>query len=205
MAGELARPRQLVGQSAKLGHMLKHISRSLLRLLGWTLLEPATRPDKAVVIAYPHTSNWDFLYTMLGKSTLGQNAHWVAKDTLFRGPMGSMMRAMGGIPVNRRERTGFVEQMAAEFAKRTHFMLAVAPEGTRSLTPGWKTGFYRIALAAKVPVALACIDYAKREVGVLCYLDLSGDMAADIARIAEIYAGRQGYRPELASPIRWIS
>lgn len=205
MVGQLARTCQLAGQSATLGGMLKHISRTLLRLLGWKLLEPAKRPDKAVVIAYPHTSNWDFLYTMLGKNTLGLGAHWVAKDTLFRWPMGPIMRAMGGIPVNRRERTGFVEQMAAEFATRQHFMLAVAPEGTRSLTPGWKTGFYRIALAAKVPVALACIDYAKREVGVLCYLDLSGDMASDIARIAEIYAGRQGYRPELASPIRWIS
>lgn len=185
--------------------MLKSISRTVLRLLGWKLLEPVERPAKAVVIAYPHTSNWDFLYTMLGKHTLGQGAHWVAKDTLFRWPMGVMLRAMGGIPVNRRQRTGFVEQMAGEFNARQNFMLAVAPEGTRSLTAGWKTGFYRIALAAKVPVALACIDYARREVGVLCYLELSGDMAADMASIAEIYAGRQGYRPELASPIRWIS
>lgn len=185
--------------------MLKTFSRGLLHRLGWKLLEPATPPAKAVVIAYPHTSNWDFLYTMLGKSTLGQGAHWVAKDTLFRWPMGKLMRAMGGIPVNRRQRTGFVEQMAAEFAARDNFMLAVAPEGTRSLTAGWKTGFYRIALTAKVPVALACIDYAKREVGVLCYLELSGDMAADIARIAEIYKDRRGYRPELASPICWIS
>ena len=177
----------------------------LLKLFGWRLLEPADRPLKAVVIAYPHTSNWDLLYTMLGKTMLGLGAHWVAKDTLFRWPVAGLMRWMGGIPVNRRERTGFVEQMADEFSARDHFMLALAPEGTRSLTAGWKTGFYRIALAANVPVALGCVDYAKREVGVLAYLNLSGNEAADIARIAEIYAGRQGYRPELASPIRWIS
>lgn len=184
--------------------MLKTLSRTLLRRLGWTLLEPANKPAKAVVIAYPHTSNWDFLYTMLGKATLGLDAHWVAKDSLFRWPQGIVMRGMGGIPVNRRQRTGFVEQMAAEFASRDSFILALAPEGTRSLTAGWKTGFYRIALAAGVPVALACVDYARREVGVLCYLELSGDMAADIKRIAEVYAGRQGYRPQLASPIRWL-
>ena len=94
--------------------------------------------------------------------------------------------------------------MAGESADRENFILAVAPEGTRSLTTGWKTGFYRIALAADVPVALACVDYARREVGVLCYLELSGDMEADIKRIAEVYAGRQGYRPELASPICWL-
>lgn len=185
--------------------MTKALSKMFLKLLGWRLLEPADLPLKAVVIAYPHTSNWDFLYTMLGKTVLGQGAHWVAKDSLFRWPVAGLMRWMGGIPVNRRERTGFVEQMASQFAARDHFMLALAPEGTRSLTPGWKTGFYRIALAANVPVALGCVDYAKREVGVLAYLKLTGDEATDIARIAEIYAGRYGHRHELASPIRWIN
>ncbi len=180
------------------------LARRLLATLGWTLLVPAVRPPKAVVIAYPHTSNWDFLYTMLGKTTLGTGAHWVAKDTLFRWPLGILLRWMGGIPVNRRQRSGFVEQMASEFDRHQNFMLALAPEGTRSRAAGWKTGFYRIALAAQVPVALACVDYARREVGVLCYLELSGDMAADIERIAEIYRGRQGYRPPLASPIRWL-
>jgi 1-acyl-sn-glycerol-3-phosphate acyltransferase len=184
--------------------MTPAVSKLLLKLLGWRLLEPARRPDKAVVIAYPHTSNWDFLFTMLGKASLGQGAHWVAKDSLFRWPLGGPMRWMGGIAVNRRERTGFVDQMARQFAARDRFLLAMAPEGTRSLTPGWKTGFYRIALAANVPVALGCVDYARREVGVLAYLELSGDEAADIARIAEIYAGRRGLRPELASPIRWL-
>ncbi len=184
--------------------MMQSLSRRLLGALGWKLLEPAGRPAKAVVIAYPHTSNWDFLYTMLGKTTLGLGVRWVAKDSLFRWPIGILMRGMGGIPVNRRQRNGFVELMAGEFSRHDHLMLALAPEGTRSLTPGWKTGFYRIALAAKVPVALACVDYAKREVGVLCYLELSGDMTADIARIADIYEGRQGLRPALASPIRWL-
>ena len=180
------------------------LSKAVLHLLGWRLLDPAGRPAKAVVIAYPHTSNWDFPMTMLGKSALRLGAHWVAKDSLFRWPIGGVLRWMGGVPVNRRERTGFVEQMVQQFTARERFMLAVAPEGTRSLTTGWKTGFYRIALAAKVPVALGCVDYGRREVGILAYLELSGDEAADIARIAQIYAGRRGLRHELASPIRWI-
>jgi hypothetical protein len=78
------------------------------------------------------------------------------------------------------------------------------PEGTRSLTTGWKSGFYRIALAAKVPVALAFVDYARREAGILTYLTMTGDPAADIAAIAAHYEGREGKHPSLASPIRWL-
>ncbi len=184
--------------------MLSTLSKVLLKLLGWRMLKCDGLPAKAVLVAYPHTSNWDFLYGMLGQYGLGLGAHWVAKDSLFRWPVGGLMRRMGGVPVNRRKPAGFVEQMAEQFAARDRFLLAVAPEGTRSLTPGWKTGFYRIALAARVPVALGCIDHTRREVGILACIELSGDPAADIARIAEVYSGRQGLRPELASPIRWL-
>ena len=94
--------------------------------------------------------------------------------------------------------------MAAQFATHPNFLLVIAPEGTRSLTKGWKSGFYRIALAAKVPDALAFVDYPRREAGILAYLTLTGDPDTDIAAIARHYQGRQGKRPELASPIRWL-
>ncbi len=184
--------------------MLKTLSHRLLALLGWKLIEPPERPAKAVLVAYPHTSNWDGVYALLVKWGLGLEARWVGKDSLFFWPVGGLMRRLGGIPINRHVRNGFVAEMAAQFAAHPNFLLVIAPEGTRSLTKGWKSGFYRIALEAKVPVALAFVDYTRREAGILTYLTLSGDPATDIAAIARHYEGRQGKRPELASPIRWL-
>ncbi len=176
-------------------------SRWLLRRLGWTLLDLPERPRRAVVVVYPHTSNWDFVIGVLARSALGLDARWIGKDALFRGPMGPLMRWLGGIPVNRRQPAGFADRMAAEFARHDELLLAITPEGTRSRTPGWKSGFYRIARAAGVPVVIAAIDYAGRRIGLLATLELTGDEAADMARIAALYRGCRGRRPELASPI----
>ena len=184
--------------------MLKPLARIILALLGWRLLDPPQRPARAVVVAYPHTSNWDALYAQLGKLALGLDAHWVGKDNLFRWPFAGLLRRLGGIPVDRRASHGFVAQMAAQFAAHPDFLLVMAPEGTRKLTAGWKSGFYRIALEAGVPLILTTVDYARREVGILAYVELSGDPDADIATIAAHYAGRHGRNPELASPIRWL-
>jgi 1-acyl-sn-glycerol-3-phosphate acyltransferase len=184
--------------------LLQRAARATLRLFGWRLLDLPARPDKCVAIAYPHTSNWDFPIALLGLIALGIEPRWVAKDSLFRGLFGKLMFALGGIPVNRRERTGFVGRMAEEFARHPRFVLCIAPEGTRSLAEGWKSGFYRIALAAQVPVLPATIDYQRRELGMLEVLHLSGDEDADFARLAEIYADRIGHRPTMMSPIRLL-
>ena len=184
--------------------MLKSLARIILTLLGWRLLDPPQRPARAVVVAYPHTSNWDALYAQLGKLALGLDAHWVGKDNLFRWPFAGLLRRLGGIPVDRRASHGFVAQMAAQFAAHPDFLLVMAPEGTRRLTAGWKSGFYRIALEAGVPLILTTVDYARWEVGILAYVELSGDPEADIATIAAHCAGRHGRNPELASPIRWL-
>jgi 1-acyl-sn-glycerol-3-phosphate acyltransferase len=157
-----------------------------------------------VVIAYPHTSNWDFPLTLLALAAMPYSAQWVAKDSLFRGLMGPIMRGLGGVAVNRRERTGFVERVAEEFRRRESFHLIIATEGTRSLQAGWKSGFYRIALAAGVPVVMATVDYGKREVGLLGTITLTGDEATDMAQIAACYAGRRGHRHAQASPIRLL-
>ena len=184
--------------------MLKALARRLLSLLGWHLIDPPERPARAVLIGYPHTSNWDGVIALLVKLALGLDAHWVGKDSLFRGPLDVIFRRLGGIPIDRSARNGFVAEMAAQFAAHPEFLLVIAPEGTRSLTQGWKSGFYRIALAAEVPVALAFVDYSRREAGILAHLTLTDDPAADIAAIAAHYQGRQGKYPELASPIRWL-
>jgi 1-acyl-sn-glycerol-3-phosphate acyltransferase len=184
--------------------VLRFCARAALRLSGWKLLDLPQRPAKAVVIAYPHTSNWDFPVTLLALAALPFSAQWVGKDTLFRGLWGPLLRGLGGVAVNRRERTGFVERVADEFRQRENFHLIIATEGTRRLQAGWKSGFYRIALAAGVPVIMAVVDYAKREVGLLATIELSGDETADMARIAGCYADRTGYHRENASPIRLL-
>ena len=184
--------------------LLRGPARFILKVLGWKLIDLPQRPAKAVVIAYPHTSNWDFPVTLLALAALPFNAQWVGKDTMFRGVWGPVMRGLGGVEVNRRERTGFVERVADEFRTREYFHLIMATEGTRSLQPGWKSGFYRIALAAGVPVIMAVVDYQQREVGLLSSITLSGDEAADMACIAACYESRRGYRHENASPIRLL-
>lgn len=180
------------------------LARLALRLLGWTLLDLPRRPAKAVVIGYPHTSNWDFPVGILAIAGLALDGRWVGKDTLFRFGGGPLFRALGGIPVNRRQNTGFVERMKEEFTRRDSFLLIMAPEGTRRRTQGWKSGFYRIARAADVPVLVAFIDWPRREIGLVAEVRLSGDADADMARIAACYAGRAGYRPENASPLRLL-
>lgn len=184
--------------------MLRGAARLLLKLMGWKLLELPERPAKAVVIGYPHTSNWDFPFALIGLAALALDFRWAGKDSLFAGWRGPVMRFLGGVPVNRRERTGFVERIAGEFAATGRFHFVIAPEGTRSLTEGWKSGFYRIARAAQVPVILATVDYPRRELGLLASVGLTGDEAADMAGIAAVYAGREGKRPQLASPIRLL-
>jgi 1-acyl-sn-glycerol-3-phosphate acyltransferase len=183
---------------------MKSLARLLLKLMGWKLLELPARPAKAVVVGYPHTSNWDFPMALIGLAALGLDNRWAGKDTLFTGWKGPIMRFLGGIPVNRRERTGFVDRLAEEFQRQERFHLVIAPEGTRSLTEGWKSGFYRIARAAAVPVIPAVVDYPRREIGLLGSVALTGDEAVDMAAIAACYAGRSGKRPELAAPIKLL-
>jgi len=183
---------------------LQRLARLCLRAIGWTCLDLPQRPAKAVVIGYPHTSNWDFPIGLLGMTALGLDARWVGKDALFRGPAGPVMRWLGGIPVDRGAPAGFVDTVAARIRREERFMLVIAPEGTRSLRPGWKSGFYRIALAADVPVLVGIVDYSHRRIGLVASIGLSGDHDADMAAIAACYRDCRGLRPELASPIRLI-
>jgi 1-acyl-sn-glycerol-3-phosphate acyltransferase len=174
----------------------------LLRILGWRhdFLLP---PEKHVlVIVYPHTSNWDFLWGILSRWSSGWPINWVAKHTLFFWPVGKMLKAWGGIPVNRTVTDGFVDNLAATIHQSETMILAITPEGTRGYRDHWKSGFYRIAMAADIPVGIGYVDYATRSVGVSEYFRLSGNEDADMARIAEAYRHRVARNPEIAAPIR---
>jgi 1-acyl-sn-glycerol-3-phosphate acyltransferase len=171
-------------------------------LLGWKVRVVPPPVPKGILIVYPHTSNWDFLAGYMTKLALGLPLSWVGKDTIFRWPVAGLLRRMGGIPVNRRERTGLTERLRAEFARRDWMWLAIAPEGTRAHVPHLRSGFYRLALAAGLPIGLAFIDYSTRTVGIETYLVPTGDAEADMARIREAYAGKVGKRPENAGDLR---
>lgn len=172
------------------------IARWLLGLFGWKVVYVPPTVPKAVIVVYPHTSNWDFPIGILARSTVRLPISYAGKDSLFRWPFGILFRWLGGIPVDRSRRTGFTRQMVEEFEHRQRFYLAIAPEGTRRATNGLKSGFYRVALAANVPLGCAFIDYAHREVGIRDYLTLSGDESADLKKMAGIYAGRHGKYPQ---------
>jgi len=178
-------------------------ARKLLRLFGWQVDFAWPPGPRCVIVVYPHTSNWDFVVGYLTKLTAGIPAHWIGKDTLFRWPVGGLLRRMGGIPVNRRQSEGLIDQLVREFEQRPRMWLALAPEGTRSYVDHWKSGFYHLALRARVPVGLAFLDYGKRVAGVRTYLTLSGDEERDLARIRAEYAGKVGKRPHQAGEIRF--
>ncbi|WP_245584532.1 lysophospholipid acyltransferase family protein [Novosphingobium acidiphilum] len=157
------------------------------RRQGWRAVGTPPAHGRYVIIAAPHTSNWDFVYFLGLAQELKIDAHFMAKDSLFRWPMGRFMRDMGGISVDRSGRHDMVGSMVAEFARRDRFVLTVAPEGTRSKVRGWRSGFYHIAMGAGVPMVVGMMDYATRTGGLGPEIMPTGDYRADMARIAEAY------------------
>jgi 1-acyl-sn-glycerol-3-phosphate acyltransferase len=149
-----------------------------------------TFPDhpKFIVIAAPHTTNWDLPHALAAGIQFGRRIHWMGKATIFKWPFGGLMRWLGGISVDRSKSTNAVASMVDVFAARKELALAVAPAGTRSATATWKSGFYHIAHGAKIPLVIAYIDYNRREVGIADTIIPSGDYAADLLKIQAIYA-----------------
>ncbi len=154
---------------------------------GWT--EVNANPDlrKCVIIAAPHTSNWDFIYYIGAIERLGLKARFAGKKSLFRWPFGKAMVELGGVPVDRSKSNNFVDAMAAEFHQNDDFMLTIAPEGTRGKVKKWKTGFYHIAVQANVPLVIGMMDYAKKEVGLAGAIWPTGDYAKDMEKVLAFY------------------
>lgn len=155
-----------------------------LQMLGWTAVMAPPPGKKFVLVGYPHTSNWDFLYALLWGMASGTRFRWVGKKQLFPPVLGVVMRWLGGIPVDRSKTGGdFVSQVARIFDQHDNLWVVVAAEGTRSRAEYWKSGFYYMALEAKVPIALAYLDYSRKEVGIGGYFTPSGNIEADFEQI----------------------
>lgn len=183
------------------------LARAALRLAGWQLQFDGLPAAQGVMAVYPHTSNWDFIIGLLAKWAMGMPAHFWGKASLFRIPLlGRWMTWLGGLPVQRDAPRGQVGAMADALrdarAEGRFMWLALAPEGTRGRTEGWRTGFYRVAHQAEVPLALVVLDWGRKRVGFDSCWQLSGDVQADFAVFAQRLAACRGRRPDMAAPVR---
>jgi 1-acyl-sn-glycerol-3-phosphate acyltransferase len=181
----------------------------LLKRIGWKLKFHGLPTLQGVIAVYPHTSNWDFVVLIIAKWSIGIHVKFWAKATLFDIPVfGPWLRWLGGLAVDRISPKGTVVQTVAEFDKARangqYMWLALAPEGTRKLIPGWRSGFYRTACQAKVPLGLVRFDWARKEILIEEFIELSGDEAQDFARIARVYEGVRGFKSGNAAPIRLL-
>lgn len=185
------------------------LARWVLRLLGWEVRFEGLPALQGVLAVYPHTSNWDFIVAVLAKWAVGLQLNFWAKDTLFRIPgFGRWLRWLGGVPVQRHAPQGVVGQVVAQLeqarAAQRQLWLGLSPEGTRRWTPGWRSGFYHVALRAQVPLGVVSLDYGRKVVNAATFIELTGDVQADFARIAELLAGVQGKNPALAAPVQTL-
>jgi 1-acyl-sn-glycerol-3-phosphate acyltransferase len=166
------------------------------RFSRWTLrCEPQPPPTTPrILIGAPHTSNWDFVLMLAVAWDQGIPIRWLGKNSLFRGVFGPVMRALGGIPVDRSDASRIVADVLAE-QQRSPFSLVVTPEGTRDGAKHWKSGFYRIARGADLPVTLAYVDRTTMTTGLGPTITLTGDVAADMDVIRAFYADKSGFTP----------
>lgn len=156
-------------------------------MAGWKIGPWGDDVPKCVICVAPHTSNWDFIIAISFYKSLGGNPHFLMKKDWFFFPVGNILRAIGGIPVNRSKNSSLSDQMAEMFRTHNDFQLALSPEGTRKKTTQWKTGFYYIALKANVPITLAYLDYTQKEIGVKAIFHPTGDADKDIEKIKSYY------------------
>ena len=168
--------------------LFKNCTKLICFLIGWKPVKIQLDQTKYVLVAAPHTSNWDFIIGHLVMCAIGLKLTWIGKDSLFRWPLGWFMRKIGGIPVNRRIQTNFVQQMIDLFNQRNAMILAMAPEGTRKKTGSWKTGFYYIASGAKVPILFAYLDYKRKTGGVGQIFIPTGNLPEDIKTFRQFYS-----------------
>jgi 1-acyl-sn-glycerol-3-phosphate acyltransferase len=177
--------------------MFRLLSKLIYAIIGWRVVGKEYKDIKlCIVVMAPHTSNWDFVLGRLGYASLGMDVHFLIKKETFKFPLGYLIKAFGGIPVDRQRSTNVVLAITEMFKTSEHLILTIAPEGTRSLNPNWKRGFYYIALQAKIPLVLGYLDYKKKEAGFGKVIEPSGDYELDMAVIETFYETKTALYPE---------
>ena len=179
--------------------MMKAFFKFCFWIAGWKVVgRRPTEVKKYILIVAPHTSNWDFFIGVAARSISGLRSDYLAKDSLFKIPVvGGFMRLVGGHPVDRSKRTNMVDQVVDLYNEKEEFVITITPEGTRSYNPNWKTGFYRIAHKANIPIVMVAFDYSKKQVIYNEPMYPTGDLEKDIEEIKAYYRTIPGKYPEL--------
>lgn len=182
--------------------MKQALARWLLRLIGWQTVGARPTSDRYVLIAAPHTSNWDFPLMLIFAAAFDIKVTWMAKHSLFFPPMGWIMRALGGMPITRHRNQNVVAAMVAAFDTAPQLVLVVPTEGTREKSEYWKSGFYHIARQAGVPIVPSFLDFGRKRGGFGPALATSGDVRSDMHNFRDFYRGMQGKFPSQFGPVR---
>jgi 1-acyl-sn-glycerol-3-phosphate acyltransferase len=178
------------------GRLAAAFGRLMMGLWGWRIEGQVPNVPKMVLIVAPHTSNWDFPAGLFAKLAMRIDGRFIGKHTLFRWPFGVFLRAIGGIPVDRAAARGVVEGVARAIEEAERFVLVVAPEGTRRKAPKWKSGFYRIAVAAGVPILLVAFDWPRKVIRMGPLFEPTGDYERDLPRIQSHFSARMARYPD---------
>ncbi len=181
----------------------QHLAQAFLSLAGWQAEGAIPKYDKFVVIAAPHTTNWDGVYMVMIAIRYGIQFRWMVKHTLAEGVLSPIIRLSGGLGVDRRSSHNVVEQIVKRFEEADKLVLAIAPEGTRSLRKHWRSGFYHIAVAAKVPIVMGYLDYDRKRGGFSSGITPSGNMDEDIKIFREFYSKIGPKHPKNFGPIKF--
>jgi 1-acyl-sn-glycerol-3-phosphate acyltransferase len=183
---------------------LQNLAATSLHLAGWQFEGGLPAEKKYVCLAVPHTSNWDGLLLVGLLQSIGLDMEWMIKDSWVKSPLGPVLRRLGAVAIDRDRKANVVQQMVAEFERRDRFVLGIPPEGTRSRAEHWKSGFYHIALGARVPVVPGWLDFGRRRAGLGPAIPLSGDVRADMDRLRAFYAEKKpvAFNPAHFGPIR---
>ncbi len=177
--------------------ILHWLAKLVFRVSGWKTEGSVPQPERFVIIAAPHTSNWDGFFMVAAACIFRIKLAWFAKDSLFFFPLGLLLRAFGAVPIDRTARHNMVERAVARFAQSERLILAVPPEATRKKSASWKTGFYHIARGAGVPIVLGYIDYRRRVAGLGPAFTATGDIQADFRVFEKFYAAVTPKFPEM--------
>ena len=178
------------------GRLAAAVGRFMMGIRGWRVEGNLPDIPRMVLIVAPHTSNWDFLTGVWVKLAMRMGARFVGKHTLFRGPLGVVMRWLGGVPVDRDAAAGFAEETVRILKDSERMTLVIAPEGTRKRTDRWKSGFYRIAVAAGVPIVLTRFDYPRKVIVFGPLFHPTGDYEKDLVVLQSHYRAEMALRPE---------
>ncbi len=178
------------------------LCRFLLFVIRWRAVSPPDVPRKAVIIAAPHTSNWDGFLMLVAAKALGLRIRWAFKADAAKGLVGWLLGKLGALPIRREGNQGVVEALVGEFARHEDLLYAIAPSGTRKKKDNWRSGFYHLARAAKVPVLFGVVDYAGKQAGLVGMHTLTGDVTADMDVVRAAYAPMRALYPAKTTPVR---